>query len=496
MKRKYSERQMKRIMKQNLEIPENVDQKIKDTYEKLGVPKTVPMRTYRRHRRCVAAAAVLIAASTVTVVGFAANGYFQKIVEQDADKLSYHFTIDYDLTPYDIEVKPGYLPEGYKMMGEDSPYGGKIRNEEEDAGISIIPYNLARLDELTEDNPLSYDHVTEVKKLTIQGMDADMIKTESKSGARGADIFMFNEKEGYAVQVYSDGKLSDDDLEKVAETLEIKVLDTQISYKTEEEKKTEKEQAESMRDKDKEIYLSGVKKENVHSVGEQVHNPEVESLTDVPNMYGMTLDSYGDIRYTVESVDILDSLPASDYPSEYYRDFENEAAPALNEDGTLKPYTRVKTMFSLDGDDATEEIDENVKSKFIVVKMKLQNTRNTEPMTEVDVAPVLTHLTEREDGDYNYPTFSFGPADYNSAQIHSRYMIAGAGAFYFNAPYYTEGTERLKDFTFYKPGAGEELEYTLVYAADEDELDNMCLQFYSGYSDEENRFVQCYVKIS
>lgn len=496
MKKRYSDREMRQIMQKDLEIPEVVQKKIQGAYEQIEAPAVSPVRRGRRNKRFLILAAVLVVVCAGVLAGFAANGYFQKTVQKEGDKLSYHFTIDYDLTPYDIEVAPGYLPEGYELKGPDSPYSGKIHNDETGKGITMLPYNLASLDELEDNNLLNFEDVTNVEELTIQNMEADLITTESKRYGEGKSLFLFNEKDGYAIQVWTDGGISDEDLKKTAETMEIKKLDTQVAYKTEEEKRKETEKQEVLRQKDEEIYAAGIKKENVHRIGEEVHNPMIEGLTDEPDMYGMTLDSAGDIRYTVEEVKILDSLPSSEYPQEYYRDYENEAAPILNEDGTLKPYERAKAKVDEVGLGKGDEVIETINSRFLVVKMKAKNKRNVETPNEENIAPVLTHLTEREDGNYSFPEFELSPVDYNTNQIRGRIVANGVGAFYFDAPYFTEGAERLKDFTFCKLEANQELEYTVIYAVDEDELEDMCMQFYYGYSDEDQRPYQCYVKIS
>lgn len=496
MKKRYSDQEMRQIMKRDLEIPEVVENKIEDAYSQIDALGGTKMRKYKKHRQLVILAAVLVVLCVGTLAGFAANGYFQKTVEKEADKLSYHFEINYDLTPYDIEVSPGYLPDGYELKEPDSPYGGKVHNDETGKGITMLPYNLASLDEMSSNDLLQFKDVTNVEELTIQNMDADLITTNNEIYGEGKSLFLFNEKDGYVVQVWTDGGITDDDLKKVAETMEIKKLDTQVAYKTEEEKKTEEEQMQAQMEKDRAFVEKGVTKESIHKIGEEVHNPWVEKLTDEPNMFGETLDSFGDIRYTVEDVQVLDALPLSEYPAEFYEDYENQIAPLLNEDGTLKPYERVKRTFSVDGSGDEEEIIETVNSKFVVVKMRLRNMRDVPTRFEWDIAPILTHLTAREDGGFDYPEYDFTPVDYDTNQIHGRFTSNGIHACYFDAPYFTEGIERLKDFTFVPIEANQELEYTVIYLADEDQLENMLLQFYYGYSDENNTPVQCYVKIS
>ena len=53
---------------------------------------------------------------------------------------------------------------------------------------------------------------------------------------------------------------------------------------------------------------------------------------------------------------------------------------------------------------------------------------------------------------------------------------------YYDDIYYTEGIERMKSAFFRPMSAGEEIEYTLVYVADEDQLDHLYLWFFGGTS--------------
>ena len=75
-------------------------------------------------------------------------------------------------------------------------------------------------------------------------------------------------------------------------------------------------------------------------------------------------------------------------------------------------------------------------------------------------------------------------ADYQLVGANENYNLqwtAGNGAsfpIYFDKIYYTEGVQRMKDAFFRPLAAGETLEYTLVYVADEDQLDSLYLDIY------------------
>ena len=68
---------------------------------------------------------------------------------------------------------------------------------------------------------------------------------------------------------------------------------------------------------------------------------------------------------------------------------------------------------------------------------------------------------------------------------------------YYDDIYYTEGIERMKSAFFRPMSAGEEIEYTLVYVADEDQLDNLYLRIFAGGTNADGSAITTpYVRIS
>ena len=97
--KRYEEKEVQRILRQELVLPQEVNEKVLEAYGML-----------------VGAAAAMIAASTLGVM--AANGFFTKEVTEQGENLTYDFHINYELTPGDVTVTPGYIPEGYQEFEE------------------------------------------------------------------------------------------------------------------------------------------------------------------------------------------------------------------------------------------------------------------------------------------------------------------------------------------------------------------------------------------
>lgn len=110
--------------------------------------------------------------------------------------------------------------------------------------MTIIPYNAAELylESRTSDSALqvAINKDSYIKTIEIQGMNVDIFTQENTdyidSDDTQQDIYLFNEEWGYAVHVYLDGTdLAADEAEKIAEGLEIEVLESTVPYPTEEE---------------------------------------------------------------------------------------------------------------------------------------------------------------------------------------------------------------------------------------------------------------------
>ena len=351
---------MERILKSNTEIPGSVDQRIRDTYKSLGILSD--FRPARRKKRkawvTIAAAAALIAGLGVTV--YAAGQFVSARLTQNGDYLTYALNVDpSEKEAHEIRVTPDYVPEGY-VYQTDGPYESKWYNEKTEGSMTIIPYNAAELylESRTSDSALqvAINKDSYIKTIEIQGMNVDIFTQENTdyidSDDTQQDLYLFNEEWGYAVHVYLDGTdLAADEAEKIAEGLEIEVLESTVPYPTEEE-------------------IAELNREHEEA------NEEAAASTIVS----------GDrIR------GINDTLSFDDFPKDnFLDDSASVLAEYLNEDGSLKPHER----FTGDNDRMTESTD----AAFIIVKTKLRNTGDT--AIDTYLSPLLRYLDENGNGDY------------------------------------------------------------------------------------------------
>lgn len=488
VKRTYTSQEMERILRQDLRIPEEVEQKIQGAYRTLGVETegSIHFGKGRKIWKALAAVAVLTVGSSLVV--FAANKLLSADLVKEEDAVVYDLTIDRTQEAHKIEVKPTYMPEGYTLGDENSPYGGKWHNEETGGGISILAFHAAELDEMNrlgETKGLTRQMKPEnlQKEIEINGMKLALFVSENAfvdSDKKRMDVQLFNEEQGYLVEIINmDSTLSQEELIKIAEGLQIDVSEESVPYKTEEEiaKTIAEREAEAAKAKDS-MQSSLVKENCFFSTGEELKTPYLDPQD------GKIWD---DVRYTVESIEIKDKLPLSEYPAENYPAYAQEVKDWVLEDGALKPHERYRyTVDSYGNTTGEEPVLETVNSKYIVVKMKVKNCNKENPYPdnyEVYVAPTLEHLDVQADGVFHNPVNDKG---YRAANEGYRLQYGDGFPIYFDQAAYTEGIEGMKHAYFVPLDPGEELEYTLVYVVDEDQIEDAYLYFYGEYNGFDN----------
>lgn len=474
MKRIYSQEEMERILKSNVEIPGPVEQKINDAYRNLGLTDEKNPRRVHRHKKkawvTIAAAAALIAGLGVTV--YAAGQFFHAQLTQKDDKLTYSLNIDSsEKEAHEIRVTPGYIPEGY-VRQENNTYESNWYNEESKGTISVIPYNASELYEmsLTQEDPLPvFSEDSFIESVDIRGMNVDIFSDDGyyiDSEENIQNIFVFNEEWGYAVHIWMDDpELSDSVALKVAEGLDIEVLDTTVPYPTDEEITAINEENQRI-------------EEEIKKASTGITDDSICGLNDVMRIDGDIYKNYQGIEYQAVDIQVTDTLPPDEFLKEnFIRDTYPNLTEYVNEDGSLKPHERFT--------DAGSQETESAEASFIIVTTKIRNTRGT--AQKILLSPSLRHLDENDNGTYRLSQ----PRDKSSpAQESWKRLTTDGLPFYQSAPN-NGGADEL--FTTIHPG--EEIECTSVYVADNDCLGSAYMQFF-GLSEAAAGSPALYVKVT
>ncbi len=487
MRREYSKEEMKQILKGDAKIPKQVEEKMKDAYQQIRMKEQsmrqetkgeyVDMQRQTRKKRKIKGWKVVLAAATLSLgaslVVVAANKFLQANLVEKEENLQYEIQVDREQEAHEIIAEPTYMPDGY-AYSEEGIYGGKWYNKETDGEITIITYNAAQLDEMNrlgeEEELLTYKKDSHLSELEVSGMKTDVFVDDSfyvDSEKNVKNLYLFNEEYGYGVRICSESDLPAEELIKVAEGMDIQVLDTIIPYKTDaeiDEIRKERERLEAQATDNGTVIPADA----VHPIGEEVKNPYYDAVKEHED----------DIRYTVKSVEIKDQISAEEYPAENFINYE-EIAAWMNEDGSLKQHER---YFSEAGG---EETLSTVNSKYVVVEMQARNAGDTQTewnaSSGVSMAPTLTELEQQEDGTYRIPDKEYRSANEGYSLQYGAYQN-GNFAEYFDGIWKEDGTQRLKAGLNRPLAAGETLDYTLIYIVDEDRMDEMVLWFYEGFS--------------
>lgn len=484
MKKNFDE-EVKQKLVEDVGIPECVDQGIQRAYEILGISEE--KKVIRRRKKiwpAVAAVAALTAGISITA---AAVGYYLNVSLKEEDQmLKYYIEVDKEQKEaHQIEVEPTYLPEGFEAQEAEKTSRKKTYGTKEGDSISIFSYNAADLYRMSQSGQTNFSEYKKESHTAIEGeqkLDLFTKKTEKvDSEKKITDVYLFNEEEGYGVWIWSESTLDQEEIVKIANGLEVSVLEETVPYPTAEEIEKAKEEHEELNQKVKaeENYRmeNGVSADSVYKIGEEIRDTTMDALAELDPDYSKITE---DIRFTVLSAEVSDVLPADTFSQQY---FINEMGNWTNADTSLKDHQRYRVgkEEELSRDEVAERGAETVGSKYVIVKMKAKNA--SEFQTDwnkengVPIAPNLVVMQQGENGALMYPEEEFWAAN-EGYDLQWGAERGGSFPVYFDKPYFTEGIQGMKAGLFVPLAPGEEMEYTLVYVVDEDQTANMYLQFY------------------
>lgn len=425
-------------LRQGAVVPAKTEEKLQAAYDVIRARcderrnKAVPARTDRKGQRkkrkvwpAVAAAAVLAASSLCAA---AAGYYFDKNFSVDGGEAAYSFEVNYDLKPVTVTAEPGYLPDGMEADG-----AGKYYPEGEYGhGISIIPINTLNMEQMR--GSMSFENVEKVEEKVIQGMEAHIILFFQEQKYRsGKHIFLFNPQEGYVLWLYGDYNIPAEELEKVAENLQITVEKGNTALPEEIE-----DNGPLTDDAFEEVLEQGIRKEEITAAGQELDCAD------------------SGCGFTVLEAKVYDSILDVPGYTEAGAVSQEQLALWLNEDGTHKPYRRIHY------DQNGIAGEEQTVPKFLAVTMEArQYGESIWGSTPMDAT--LERMVSRQDGTLGYALDDYQPVpdeDYE-LQLDGR-------CFYMEFP---EKPANAKDFFYKNLKPGEKIKYTMIFAVDSDLLE-------------------------
>lgn len=431
-------------MKRNREemLPQIVEDRLQEAYEQIRKGEIKQMKKRKKtYKNWMGAAAALALIVLIPSAVYAAVTYFQKAEHREGNNVTYEFQLNYDLVPGEYEVMPGYLPEGFADDG-----AGKYRSAD-DKWITIMPvYTMAELEKINSE--ITVNGVEEVEHTELSGMPADIITfQEAKKYQSNTYIFLFNESEGYVLNIVAGYKVEKNELLKFADSLTVERTG-EGHYETEEEKAL-REQKESDAalsalegQKNWEALMAlGIPEGKIAGIGEELFN------------YDNTCS------YTVTNYEFVDSIEG--FEKEGFFEFERFGG-WLNGDNTLRPYARMH--FDKNG----ELLEEGqAEQEILRVDIKAHCYDDADPDICMDFT--LQYVSKNADGALTWAE------DYYDAVPKENYFLQmDDSAVYFNKAVNTQKNNR-NHFFYREMESGEDLEYTLLFVVDKDRKNNFLI---------------------
>lgn len=470
---------LKQKLKKEIALSEIVEEKIQNAYSQIYAKDTASLQdssnkvsyVYRPKRKMVMTAVALGGAILgLAITGIAASVYFTKQADYTDETVTYKFAIDYELIPGEYEVQLDYIPDGF--VDAENGKTSYTNPQEDDMTFTVLPIiNTVELDDRS--NELQAMEVENVEHIVLSGMETDIITYQEKDKyERPTTIYMFNPQEGYVVWIYGSYRMPVEELKKIADHLTVtRIGDSEERYLTEEEKEELEQKEQVARQKVKEFREKGVQEEQIVPLGESFCYPTVgyngtreEDLAAWPEL----------LTFTIQDVEVFEQL--KDFDENTISDYEECLIPWLNEDGSLKPYTR--QLYNQDGTLLKEEKAEQI---FVKVKIKMKYELNKtcdvsmldEYFKNVDLGARLVRLGEKKDGRYEYVQDYYTSVPEEHHNIPMDYYAIG-----FNKPQH--GTTD-SQFFWRTMEDGDVLEYELLFAIDKDLIEeNIVLAFDSS----------------
>jgi len=344
-----------------------------------------------------------------------------------------------------MKVVPGYIPEGYieteNALGKYHPNGDLSVG-----GITICPpVYTTHFEEI---------YVSDVEETTLGGIKAQILTREGLE--YNHIINMFYEKGGYVVTIYGADNTSLEELKKVAENIKCEEIPGEFIVIP-----AFSDELKDVVDNDKEEieYVEpGISTDHVFNIYEEISD---EAFPDE------------NPTFTVSNIEVLDKLPELD--KNKFSDY-NEYLTFINEDGTLKDYERVNEEKW--ENNKMNTITETVGMKYVYVTLTMKNPFDKE-LKDINIYPRIGFMKKASNGNLQFLSDYWGNG--NNLQMD-------------NAPiYFDQSDYEGKSFFFSDFSPNETKETHLVYAVDEDKIDNAYIRFEQSGT---TSFVGNYIKVT
>jgi hypothetical protein len=424
------------------------------------INKIKPERKFKLHKAVAVAAAILIIAGlSLTAIAVATNMFkFNVTPNESNDSVKVNIEeVSEDGTSSaeekyvpPIEITPNYLPEGY------SEFQGKyyLNGDPDNFGLTI--FDAAGISNEGEE----FD-VSNCEEVQLDNAKALIIKKE------GYDvywhIYLLFEESGHVVRIYGADTLPEEEIIKVCENITIKEVPEQDPDRTYKVFKFDNnENAEEAIYENEEIPFKNSK---VVGIGEFTRCYADEELKAYEEK----------VNYAVKSINITDKVQKDLINRDTAFDYDR-VMEYINDDGTLKPYTR--TVEEWENKALVEKEIGTVKMKNVEITIEVKNDSEAH-FKDIYMNPCWIALKANSGGGYDYVS-ELDVAGYQTTEnfrYSSRYDITSdQDGYYFDA----SANPQNKHFNFIEVKPNETKEIHVWFAIPEDMIDDAYIFFNEG----------------
>lgn len=358
-----------------------------------------------------------------------------------------------------VQMNIDYMMDGYSLSTNgSSPSNGLFKYHLDDD--YTVSHNITiGLIVINENQVITKNNAIEVKNVVVGDNNEATIfyKNALDETSYNKDMIIYFKEYGYAVEIFAQVNVSEDDLIDIANNISLNPCDEDVAMTGS-------------------VYQEDTVSNDTTTTTHSSKDFDTKKLTSDENFVDIgqpfsfdTLYGYNDnaLEYTVESYTTMDSVAGLD---ESGFGFNLDTIKRLtNEDGKLA--YQQQTIERGDGSNTISKVTDTstVNSKFVYVTMKVKNTSDTD-ISEIKIEPQICCVNN----DDTIPSRSYYASYKGSIEGYSLYCDyptmydENPDAYANNRNFYAQR---------YTIPAGAEIEYHVGFIVDADNMDNMVLFF-------------------
>lgn len=433
----------------------------------------------RRKKAFIAVACIAVVC--IPVSALAANKVINqyKMSKEQTDPYAYEYNIEEvstdssgeeptksELYYSNVKLQYGYFPDGYiESANQNNKFSmkGDYGNYNSAQNISIC---LRMVD---EENNITVQNVLETKDMMINNNNASLIyKNFTDKNVFSKELLVYYNEYGYVLELFAQTEVSDDDILKIAQNLEL---------------------VQCSKDESDVFIPAKILYKDTFKNDKSNNTTATVALTDTSAFDESTFLNIGDsfagqsaysparynspnLTYTVKNVEIKDSIAGLDASSFSYN--YNDVKQLVDASGILKPYVE-KQIAKGNGKSSVDTIVGETTSnlKLVYVTMSVKNTTDN-LVNQVSMIPTICCL-KNTDGSLSAPASNYTT---NAINSYGGWVYCDHPSMYDEDPSNTSAPKiRLQQIYSIKPQ--EEFTYHIAYIVDASKMNNMVLYFNS-----------------